>query len=386
MISTIEEEVIEKLLVNKQRILEKLEIGEPVPQLPPWIEVNELSENQKSTIIIKDTILYDPIEKEPEPFIEVTSIENIGGKSWRITLRQVILEPQDYWSTIGISLAVVLIILLSGLFIVNRFISRKLWRSFYQGLSYLKNFSLQEVKPIALEPSSISEFKELNEAIIKLTEKVRSDYYALKEFTENASHEIQTPLSIIQSKLELLVQSPNLEENDVEQLKSALSGTQRLSKLNQSLLLLTKIGNNQFPETQTVSLSQAIEKQIINLEEFIHAKNLTIEKQLIPDQTVTANDLLVDVLLANLLSNAIKYNSVGGIIRIKLQDHVLSVSNNGKQLSVAPEKMFERFKKADSSFDSLGLGLAIVKEICEINSWRVSYSVQDGWHILKVTF
>jgi signal transduction histidine kinase len=381
----INEEINEKLSVNIERIRQEIEKGKLPHQLYPIIEVKELKNSSISALVVKDTLLYDPVENENELFREVSAIEIINNKKYYITVRSSLIEAHDILEAIGLSISIVFVIMLIGLFLINVRISKNLWRPFYYNLEILKNFSIHENISIELKSSNITEFKELNESIKKLTDKVRSDYHNLKEFTENASHEIQTPLAIIQSKLELLIQIPEMSEEQAQYIHTILSATHRLSKLNQTLILLAKINNLQFPECELINLSDIIEKQLVSCHDFIAAESITVEKNL-EEITITANKILVETLISNIINNAIKHNLENGEIRIDLKENKLIVSNTGQPLTIAPEKLFERFYKADMASDTLGLGLPIVKKICETNHWKVTYNNNNQWHILRIEF
>jgi signal transduction histidine kinase len=386
MTDFIDEEVTEKLMINMLRVVNRLEQGQVVTELPPIIEVEELSTPRAETIITKDTVLYDTIEQEAEDFREVTAFETINNKTYRITLRQVILQPHDYYSTIGLSLLLVMTLLLIGLVLINRRISQKLWHPFYHNLEKLKQFSLQENQPIGLRTSSISEFQELNQTLERMTDKLRTDYRALKQFAENASHEMQTPLAIIQTKLDEALQSPALSEEQARQIKAAYASTLRLSRLNQSLLLLTRIQNRQFTATQAIALTNTIEQYLKEYEDFLTARKITVEKHLEAGTVISAHPAIVDTLLTNLIGNAIRHNIDGGTINLRLEDKTLTIANTGLPLSIPPSKLFERFAKDDPSSDSPGLGLAIVRSICDTNGWTISYTAENRWHTIRVTF
>lgn len=381
----INEEVNEKLSVNIERIRQEIEKGKLPHQLYPIIEVKELKNPGINALVVKDTLLYDPVENENELFREISTIEIINNKKYSIIVRSSLIEAHDILEAIGLSISIVFVIMLIGLFLINVRISKNLWRPFYYNLEILKNFSIHENISIELKSSNITEFKELNESIKKLTDKVQSDYHSLKEFTENASHEIQTPLAIIQSKLELLIQIPEMSEEQAEYIRTILSATHRLSKLNQTLILLAKINNLQFPECELINLSDIIEKQLVSCYDFIATESITVEKNL-EEITITANKILVETLISNIINNAIKHNLENGEIRIDLKENKLIVSNTGRPLTIAPEKLFERFYKADMASDTLGLGLPIVKKICETNHWKVTYNNNNQWHILRIEF
>lgn len=165
MTSIMDEEDTEKLYLNKLRISRQLAEGKTVASIPPVLEIEELDGPQKEQQYTKTVTMFDPEEGEDELFREVTSIETIHGKTYRITVRQVILEPHDYIDSIGVALAIVLIMLLLGLLLINRLISRKLWKPFYNSLEILRKFSVQSDVPIEFPVSNISEFNELNEAL-----------------------------------------------------------------------------------------------------------------------------------------------------------------------------------------------------------------------------
>ena len=136
--------------------------------------------------------------------------------------------------------------------------------------------------------------------------------------SENASHEIQTPLAIIKSKIELLIQSENLTKEHMKQLQDIYSATGRLSKLNQFLLLITKIENLQFNSTKTIDLTQLIDKYVSDLDELIEQKQIKVEKHYNISRELMLNNTLAEILISNLLSNAIKHNVKNGIIKITL--------------------------------------------------------------------
>ena len=194
---------------------------------------------------------------------------------------------------------------------------------------------------------------------------------------------MQTPLAIMQSKVELLLQSSKLTKDQINLLQSIYQSGQKLSKLNKTLLLLAKVENQQFSTKEDVSLKSLIEKQLEHYEDFILSKNIEVNTDL-SDNNIQTNTLLADTLISNLISNAIKHNIQNGNINITYFRDILIFSNSGNELKQDPEILFNRFKKASTLKDSLGLGLAIVKKICEANGWQISYSYQENVHQISV--
>ena len=234
--------------------------------------------------------------------------------------------------------------------------------------------------------SDITEFTELNDAVSIMENRVSQDYDEIKNFTENASHEIQTPLAIIKSKLELLSQSESLKEEQMDTIQSVSEAANRLSKLNQSLILLTKIDNRQFHENEEINLGDLINKHLGNFEELIAAKDITVRKNINRNTGLTMNETLAETLISNLITNAIKHNTDHGFIEILLSKTALSVSNSGAALHSDPAELFERFKKDKVSSESLGLGLSIVKKICEKYGFEIQYKYADLIHTTTITF
>ncbi len=310
----------------------------------------------------------------------------VKGKAYKAIVRKSQEETEDLVQLIlKITLAIVLLLLVT-LFVINRFVLNKLWKPFKSTLQQIKHFNISGKDGVHLEPTNINEFAELNAAVSGMTKKASQDYNEIKSFTENASHEIQTPLAIISSKLELLSQSENLKEEQMNAIQSISETTNRLSKLNQSLILLTKIDNRQFRETTPVEISSLINHHLNNYEELLHAKEIKLIKEIQPGVLVSMNETLAEILIINLLSNAIKHNAEKGIINIKLTSDRLLVSNTGTVPDTDPAIYFERFKKGSDSNDSLGLGLSIVRKICEAYNFSVAYNYQEMQHIITINF
>jgi signal transduction histidine kinase len=207
----------------------------------------------------------------------------------------------------------------------------------------------------------------------------------LKEFAENASHEIQTPLSITRGKLELLSET-DLSPEQYRYVNDSQRALKKLSRLSESLSLLTKIDNHEFTDTDEVNMTNLIEESTQSFDEFIKLNGLSVEAELKEDVITRIHPVLADILWTNLFQNAIKHNIEGGSIHIALTEQSLTISNTGKPLQTDPEELFSRFKKGEQNSDSIGLGLSIIKKIADQNNYTVSYQYEEGWHTVEVTF
>ena len=380
-----EDQLNEQLKSDIKGIKQSIEKEGTLPSYFPFIEVREVKGKERSFISI-DTIIYYNSQKEIIPFRQISRIDSINGKTYFIAARDPLLDADDLLGAIAIVIGSVFVLLLVSLYFINRKLSINIWRPFYKTLDELKEFSHDKPGFRLSSVSNMDEFMELNKTLDKLTRKVITDYQALKRFTEDASHEIQTPLAVIQSKLETMLQYPDLKQEQAELINSAYTYSLRISKLTQTLLLLTKIANDQFPEKRAVNLSDLLIEKIEFFEDHIIGKSLILKKNIEPECYIDTNFFLADSLIMNLMGNAVKHSMSNGLFNISLNRNYLEISNSGKPFSFPPEKLFDRFYKTDKSSDSPGLGLAIVKEICLLNKWEISYKYEDDLHKFIVTF
>jgi signal transduction histidine kinase len=265
-------------------------------------------------------------------------------------------------------------------------ISRKIWVPFYHTLDKIKDFNINDNLKLNLSPTGIREFDRLNRVLNSMSEKIRADYLNLKEFTEDASHEIQTPLSVIKSKLELLFQSENLTDKQAENIRAIYEATTRLSKLNYSLLLISKIQNQQYASTEQVDLAVIIDKFLLHFREIIEQKNIRIDRQYRKADTLSINPDLAEILISNLLGNSIRHNIEDGWVSVDLDAEKLVISNTGHTLAFNPDDLFKRFRKGDVSGDSSGLGLSIVSKIASLYNMDIEYTLSGNIHTLRLAF
>jgi len=226
----------------------------------------------------------------------------------------------------------------------------------------------------------------LNRVVEQLSDRVRSDFRAMKEFSENASHEMQTPLAIIRSKLEVLLQDPQLSQTISAEVHAALNAVQRLSRMNQALLLITKIEHGQFSEVHEILVGDVIHRQLDELSELMRLKELKVNWERNEAVTVHAHPELSEILISNLVGNAIKHNAKKGEITIDVHPGGFSITNTSPSVVSQPSEMFRRFSKADASSTSLGLGLSISEKICHRYGWRITYSTNGNKHTVSVNF
>jgi signal transduction histidine kinase len=329
--------------------------------------------------------LYDSAEQKEKPFRQLITGVMIKGKPYELTVRMSTVDNNDLVMAIGLVQVVLSILLASGLLLLNRSLSKRLWKPFYKTLDQLKAYELDKNETIPVEKSNIIEFNDLNKTVRHLTERNRKVFLNQKEFIENASHELQTPIAIFQSKLDTLMQSSSLRQTDAETLMELESTAQRMARLNKNLLLLSKIENDQFLEKEEIDLAELIKSQVAALQSMTRPENIKIITSLSP-LTLKANRTLIEVLLTNLLHNAIRYTSNDENIKIHLNDGKFSISNKAAVSEMNFEKLTERFSKISTEPDSTGLGLSIVKKICDSCGYTLHYAYNDSRHTFSVDF
>ena len=349
------------------------------------VYIKEIVKNRIIPETVKDTLMYSDIEKEyiSNKMVEVNKI--INGKNYLIKVWKSTIEFDELMEVVFVVFLVLLLLLLFITAYINLKISKLIWGPFRNTLEYIKNFSVHTTDFKKLESNDITEFSELNSSINGMTSKMITDYKNQKKFAENASHEFQTPLAVIKGKIDLLLQENTLNEETMQLLVSIEEAASRLSRINKSLLLLSKIENQHFGKLDTVALLPLIEKIKDLNEDFILDKNLAFVLESSEEVYFEINAELCFILLNNLIQNAIRHNVTNGKIAISVQDQTLHIANTGEDEVLNDAVIFERFEKKSANVNSIGLGLAIVKEIAEANSILVAYKYENNRHVFSLS-
>ncbi len=373
---------LNKELNKKDTLPHYVEIMDEIIELR---EIPQLSNLE----IFKDTLIHvtdkEDNKIELESYRQYIYSEHIKGKNYRIALNHSKIDDQHLLMMIIIMISLLLLFFLIVTNLFNRFLSVRLWKPFYQLVQQVKQYNPTKAKIHEPVLTNIEEFKTLDQVLEQMTNKIAMDFLSLKQFTENASHEMQTPLAIIRSQLELLLNREQHDEKTLEHLIQIQQSTAKLSKLNKSLLLLNRIENNQFEEIESIDLKDVILQKLEAMELLIADMEIDVEKDLGP-VAVSANPDLIDILVSNLINNAIKHNLPKGELNLQLSTNSLIIRNTGISLNFPTAQLFERFRKGNVSSQSVGLGLAIVKEICELYEWSVDYKSEGKLHEVIMKF
>lgn len=327
-----------------------------------------------------------PNEDELLNYKALVSYRKKGDKNYMITVTHPILEEEDLIENLVSTMLVMFTLLLMIFLVANYFLSRSLWRPFNSTLAALSVFNLPEGKPLRIEKTTTAEFKKLNEVISEMTQKMLNDFKFQKEFTENASHEMQTPLAVIKARLEQLMQCPRLQSEELLQVHSIEMAVNKLTSLNKSLLLLAKIENKQFHESSANSINDGLKRVLADWEDFITEKKIEIKLLETEEANILMNPVLFDIMLNNFIQNAVKHNVIGGSIEIRSHKGQLTISNTGETSGLDAKSIFNRFAKNKDKTDSTGLGLAIVQSIAFNYGFKISYQFKGGLHVFELNY
>ena len=334
----------------------------------------------------QDRLMYNTLTGKQQWYRQVAGTEIFQGKPYRLEVRSSLLDGPALLGGIVGAGALLFGVLVGGMLLIQHVLARRYWRPFFATLGVLQQYKLDQHHAPALPPTRIPEFQALNTALGHVLGRHQRLYQRQREFAENAAHELQTPLAILRTKLDLLVQAPGLTEEQAGHIEPLLAVTQRLTHLSRSLLLLTHLDQQLFFATETVDLATVVRTLLGQMAEQLAAGNIALSADLVPSLLVSANRSLIEILVSNLLSNAIRHNLPGGELRVSLTAHLFSVENTGRAQALPADQLFARLRpRPDRLPGSVGLGLPIARQICETCGFLLSYHYQaPGRHTMRV--
>lgn len=346
-----------------------------------WIEIKPAARPESTHF--RSLTTFNPQEQETEPVRQLVFYIEVTGSWYQVTVSKSATETEDLLKLI-IAVTISMIALMFVLnFVLNRTLIRRLWQPFYRTIDSIKNYRLNT--ELRLPDESIDEIQLLNQSLNVMSGHIHQDYQTLRSFTENASHEMQTPLSVIRSKTELLLQELEGDEKAMQQVMVIEDAALKLSRLHQSLLLLTKLKNRQYKDDEIIDLSQLIHKKLEERRELFDAKNIQVQFE--PAHVLLSfHPHLAEILVANLLNNALAHTPVAGNLDIFINTDLLSVQNTASGEPLDSQKIFQRFYKANPSSEGTGLGLAIIYEICVLSGYRINYKYHNNTHDFTIYF
>ncbi|MBN2167436.1 MAG: HAMP domain-containing histidine kinase [Marinilabiliaceae bacterium] len=337
-----------------------------------------------NTMYFKDTAITN-LSNETDLYRQLCYYTEAGNQKYRIKIHHSTAPNDLQIVKFTFMLATFPLIFFLILFWVNRHSTKRSLNVFYDTIEKLKSFDVNKDNKLELIPSDVDEFEQLKEVFSTMDAKIKNDFIRLKEYTENTSHELQTPLSILSSKLDELLQDSNLTPNQIETIAGLIETTSRISRINQALIFLAKIDNKMFNQSDMVNVNQVITSILENFELLLVEKEIELIKHFDNEIIVNVNHNLLQTLLQNLIKNAILHNIHKGFINININNNHLIITNSGKPLEFEPNEAFIRYKNRGHHL-SMGIGLSVVKRITEISNINIQYTNEGESHKITLTF
>lgn len=335
--------------------------------------------------VFQDTAMYMKYEDSFEIVRMLTTYFSAAdGNYYQLKIIASMVEEDDLVADLLHSLLWLYVAVITSAFIINNWVLRKIWRPFYQLQHKLRHFKLGEHQSFEPPKTKIREFRDMNQTVAELLRANIAIFQQQKQFIENASHELQTPLAISMNKLELLLEQYHGTEEQTRLLANAIQHLERLTRLNRSLLLLSKIENRQFSKEAPVGFNALWKQQAADFEELLDYRKIQLDIHEHGALVWTFNPDLANILITNLLKNAIVHNHEGGQIHVAINDDRFEIANTGSNQPLDTVNMFSRFYRTPDNPSSTGLGLAIVKSILQFHHLQVVYGYEHGMHRFTV--
>ncbi len=385
----IDEQLRSDLLYAQQQLQRANGASKPVSLGPVQVSVTKPSLRILPTF--SDTTGWDARESEMVPVRQLTATVLAGQQNYRVMVRQVVAEFDEITDLVAGRVLWAFLGLLGLLVLLNVWVAGQLWQPFYRLIDQLRQYRLEATHPAPFSTDSTAEFDALGAALNEMSQNLHRQFMAQKQFADHAAHEMQTPLALVSAELDGLLNEAHLSDEQVHYIERAQSGIDRLSRLNKSLLLLTKIDNHQFGEQQPVNISLLVTELAKVYGEFATHRRLGWQINIVPDVVQHFNPYLAEVLLSNLIKNAVIHSLPGATVQIDVTQARFYIKNDGPPLPFAEERLFDRFAKNPARSESTGLGLALVQQIADRYGLTVHYcyvteaSKHQFWVNWKVT-
>lgn len=315
--------------------------------------------------VFYDATVYIELEDEDEPVrVMCTAFRMPDGQYYELKLMISILERDDMVQAMLWYLGALFLLFLICTSIGIQLVLKGVFRPLHRLLDWLHCIQPGKEVPPLDNPTKIREFRQLSDAALDMGNRSYKAYEEQKQFIENASHELQTPLAIVRGKVELLAESEGMTEQQMEQLDEIYATLGRAVKLNKSLLLLSRIENGQYTEMEDVSVDEILDELLPDLMDIYEHKQVRlIRKREEQPFIIRCNHSLAQILVSNLVKNSLLHNREGGELQVLTTPTSLVIKNTG-DVPLDGEKLFRRFYHGmDGKKDSTGLGLAIARSL-----------------------
>ena len=324
-------------------------------------------------------------KKETEPARVLRTVFRDGeGHYHELTVLIPTFEKEDLRETILFWIVVLYVILLLAIIAVNGWILYRSFRPLYILLDWLDSLTLGGEIPPLHNDTNVTEFRRLNEAMLRNARRNNEMYEEQQAFIDNASHEMQTPIAVCRNRLEILVDDPALSEAQLGEVLKVARTLDHLSRLNRTLLLLTRIENRQVRESAPIGVNALIRSLVGDYSEVHSTRGIEVRIVEEGGLEIVMNEELASVLFGNLLKNAYIHSPENGRIEIVISPQRISISNTAEEGPLDGQRIFRRFHQGSKKAGALGLGLSLAGSICRLYGLDIYYDHAGGMHRFTV--
>ena len=333
----------------------------------------------------EDREVYLHWKQENEPARTLTKIfHDNDGTAYKLVVSTPTFERDDIIRALLIHIATIYAILLCIILAVTVIVFKISMKPLYSLLKWLDGYRPGNGVAGFPDEESVVEFKKLTKAARETIERAENHLERQKQFIGNASHELQTPLAVLGNRIEWLIDNTTLTEEQFAELSKMRQSIHRLTRLNRTLLLLSKIDSGHFIDRSPVDIVAIIENELEVYKEIYADKGIECRTELPARFIISMDESLANTLVTNLLKNAFLHTAEGGNITVAIKQKTLTISNSGEQ-ALDSTRLFERFYTSGKS-GSTGLGLALVKSIAGFYNYGLQYRFNKGRHEFEVRF
>lgn len=388
MLHEVDELLLSSLMQVKEQLSQRPPLATELPGWDPNVRVKRIPSSLQIKTTYADSVGFDPREKQWVPLRMLRATYTVGRQRYLITLQQSYAEFDEIASALSVGVIVCFLAVVLLLLLLDVLVSRRIWRPFYGIIDQLQTYRVDGTQDAEFPVSNVAEFTLLSQSLDEMSRRTRRRYAQQKQFTDNASHEMQTPLSVVSFELDLLQQSERLDETDLDRIQRAQQEIRRLSAMNQSLLLLAKIDNHQFSQNESVNIGELVTQLLDNYTDFAVHRGLAVTRLINQGPYRLLNRQLAEVLFSNLIKNAFRHGAANSSVFVQVTTTRFTITNEGDPLPFPDDQLFGRFVRNQALPQSTGLGLALVKEIAEQYGMSVHHTYVSGMrrHMLQVDF
>ena len=322
--------------------------------------------NQKKTTFTNE---FRIIEGEENEYRILTHHFSFGNESYQLEIGSSLGEVNDLTFIIRFFIIIVLFVILLVTFLADTVYIEYLLKPFYKIIdTKIRRVNEPEVFDHTPIKAKSRDFRELDLVLNQMMDRIAELFKKEKQFISNVSHELLTPIALLKSRFENLLQNESLDENAFDKIAGSLKTLDMLKKIINNLLLISRIENNQYEANEEINFYEIINDVEEDLQDRIEDKGIQFVNKMKNDLAFRGNKTLLHILIYNLVTNAIKYNKQDGSIIVSdgfvQNQYFISIVDSGIGMSASQiENIFNRFARVNSDQEGQGLGLAIAKSI-----------------------